>query len=158
MILDKIARGLSKQEPYFIKTFDEINKLENKDILFPVCLIYLDTSENYYLVVNPNLLGEYSVRDQLTLIIHELLHYINQHHKRRFDRNGSLWNLACDCAVNSLLIDRLTVKLKKTLILPEIWNLPLNESAEWYYQKLEKLEVDFKIPVDGGWGRRKKKC
>lgn len=39
------------------------------------------------------------------VIIHELLHITNLHHTRRENRNLAKWNLACDYAINPLIVD-----------------------------------------------------
>lgn len=151
-MLQQIHERLTIKEPFFGKLFNGIEKIENQEIGFPVCLVQLQ--EEYYLIINPAILKNYSVRDQCTLIIHELLHYTNQHHNRRYGRDVVLWNIACDCAVNSLLEEKLTNKLRKILILPEIWKLPINKSAEWYYDKLKELGVNCNLPRDSGWNQK----
>ena len=57
--------------------------------------IYLN--EQYFLFLVP--------KEREILLVHELLHIVLQHHERKQTRNALLWNVACDYAVDILLVD-----------------------------------------------------
>ena len=57
--------------------------------------IYLN--EQYFLSLVP--------KEREILLVHELLHIVLQHHDRKQTRNALLWNIACDYAVDILLVD-----------------------------------------------------
>jgi predicted metal-dependent peptidase len=53
---------------------------------------------------NPEYIDGLSLDETKGLICHEVMHCANQHHARRGDRNVRQWNVACDYAINPLII------------------------------------------------------
>lgn len=58
------------------------------------------------IVINPACV-EFNKEDLKFVVLHELLHTIFLHSQRRGRRDYRLWNVACDYAVNSVLIDEM---------------------------------------------------
>lgn len=57
------------------------------------------------LYYNPAGVAELSTAQLVGVLAHEVLHPALQHHTRRGDRNPKVWNMACDYAINPLLVD-----------------------------------------------------
>jgi predicted metal-dependent peptidase len=95
------------------------------------------------------------------LVLHEVLHLTMYHHIRNADqkKEHTLWNVACDLEVNSI-ISRLNIKLPKGALLPDDYNMPDSYSAEMYYDYImnnEKLKKQFQGGGSGGKGNGKVK-
>ncbi len=56
------------------------------------------------LFYNPSFLDGLSDRELVGVLAHEVMHPAMQHHTRRGERKPHLWNIACDHAINPLLI------------------------------------------------------
>src|ERR1700745_869730 len=67
---------------------------------------------------------------------HEVMHPALQHHTRRGDRNPRRWNMACDYAINPMLVDA-GLTLPKNVLLDNRFR---GMSAERIYNLLEKEE------------------
>lgn len=96
------------------------------------------------LLYNPDFINGLS-RDQLVgLLAHEVLHCSNAHQARRDARDSKLWNVACDLAINSLL-------LEANFTLPDdgciagkgpFAKYPPGLASEDYYSRLQKDQYD----------------
>lgn len=146
-LLNKLCKELLIQDSNYCEILYSLQKRESLDLKHFASLSYENNSP--IITINPQLLGSLDKEDQLTLIQHELLHYTNLHHSRRSDKDLTTWNIACDCAVNSLL--NLSNYLKQTLILPEQFGLPIGQTAEWYYESLLKQNICLQITNHSDW-------
>lgn len=146
-LLNSLCKELLTQDSNYCEILYTLQKRESLDLQHFASLSY----ENNFpiITINPQLLGGLNKEDQLTIIQHELLHYTNLHHSRRSDKDLTTWNIACDCAVNSLL--NLSDYLKKILILPEQFDLPQGQTAEWYYESLLKQNICLQITNHSEW-------
>jgi predicted metal-dependent peptidase len=57
------------------------------------------------LAVNPYWYDSLSHLERIGVLAHEIMHCANMHPWRRGDRERSTWNLACDYAINSILLN-----------------------------------------------------
>jgi predicted metal-dependent peptidase len=57
------------------------------------------------LFFNPRFLEEIAPEQLIGTLAHEVMHPALGHHTRRGDRDPKLWNMACDYAINPILID-----------------------------------------------------
>ncbi len=57
------------------------------------------------LLYNPEFVDTLNAAELAGVLAHEVLHPALQHHTRRGDRNLARWNIACDYAINPILID-----------------------------------------------------
>jgi predicted metal-dependent peptidase len=99
--------------------------------------------ENVTLYLNPELMRELTLIQAVGVLEHELLHVILLHLTRGVNKSVnvfinktntiSLWNLATDMAVNSLISPE---KLLPDAIVPEMFGYPPNLAAEQYYATL----------------------
>lgn len=57
------------------------------------------------LFYNPEFVGMLNAAELAGVLAHEVMHPALQHHTRRGDRNPARWNMACDYAINPILLD-----------------------------------------------------
>ena len=57
------------------------------------------------LFYNPEYVGMLNAAELAGVLAHEVMHPALQHHTRRGDRNPARWNMACDYAINPILLD-----------------------------------------------------
>ena len=88
------------------------------------------------LYFNPLFVETLSAAEIAGTLAHEVMHPALQHHTRRGGRNPRRWNMACDYAINPMLVDaRLT--LPKDVLLDNRFR---GMSAERIYNLLEEEE------------------
>lgn len=85
--------------------------------------------------------------ERVGVVLHELSHLLSLHAERKGNRSHTLWNVACDMAINNYLRTQ-NIPLPKNVIYP----LPGLESlcAEDIYDKLKETAKE--IQVDGSAG------
>jgi len=85
-------------------------------------------------------------------MLHELGHWLRNHHGRRGDRDPQQWNLAGDCAIdddllpvflntNDLKNDKEVMNFINTWVYPSKYGLPDGQLEEYYYAKLPKHDA-----------------
>lgn len=57
------------------------------------------------LYYNPEAFAKYSLADRTFILCHEILHVVLMHSLRRGGRDPNIWNVACDYAVNGILVE-----------------------------------------------------
>ena len=57
------------------------------------------------LFYNPKFVDTLNAAQLAGVLAHEVMHPALQHHTRRGDRDGARWNMACDYAINPILLD-----------------------------------------------------
>src|SRR3954452_13115257 len=57
------------------------------------------------LFYNPDFVETLNAAELAGVLAHEVMHPALQHHTRRADRDRERWNIACDYAINPLLLD-----------------------------------------------------
>jgi predicted metal-dependent peptidase len=90
------------------------------------------------LFLNPGFVQGLSAQELLGVVAHEVLHNALNHHARRGHRDQRRWNIACDLAVNPLLLQA-AFTLPASRLLPgegKYQGLPSGASAEEYYELL----------------------
>lgn len=88
-----------------------------------------DGKNVYY---NPGYIESLTIDEVTGLMAHECLHPASLHHTRQGGREGERWNMACDYAINPLLIESKFVLPKGGLINPAFADM----SAEQIYDLL----------------------
>ncbi|WP_020475827.1 vWA domain-containing protein [Zavarzinella formosa] len=115
------------------------------------------------LLYEPKFVTDLTPEELLGVMVHEVMHNALCHHCRRGDRDARRWNIACDLAVNPLLVQSGYVLPKCRLMPGEISyaGLPTGKSAEEYYaaltasskaEKTNRAEGE-ETPDPGGCGR-----
>ena len=57
------------------------------------------------LFYNPEFVDTLNAAELAGVLAHEVMHPALQHHTRRGDRDHARWNMACDYAINPMLLD-----------------------------------------------------
>jgi predicted metal-dependent peptidase len=112
---------------------------------------------------NPKFMSELERDEAVFVVAHEVLHMAQQHHARRHGRDLELWNIACDLAINWILVMAKIGKAPKGAYIPgqgEHAKMPGGLSAEEYYARLQQQkqeqeqdqeqDQDQEQPGDGG--------
>lgn len=68
------------------------------------------------LFYNPEFVETLSAPELVGVLAHEVMHPALQHHTRRADRSATRWNMACDYAINPLLVDAGLILPKDVLL------------------------------------------
>lgn len=92
------------------------------------------------LIYNPDYIMKQSAMELRGLTAHEVMHCTGNHHTRRGDRDPKLWNMACDYAINPLVV-------KSGLVLPEGALLDDKYDDKW---SAEAIYTDLKQRQDDG--------
>jgi predicted metal-dependent peptidase len=90
------------------------------------------------LYFNPEFVEKLTSAELIGTLAHEVMHSALQHHTRRSGREPKRWNMACDYAINPLLIDA-GLTLPKNVLLDDRFR---GMSAERIYNLLEDEEKD----------------
>jgi predicted metal-dependent peptidase len=88
------------------------------------------------LFFNPEFVDTLSAAELAGVLAHEVMHPALQHHTRRGDRSPMRWNMACDYAINRMLLDA-GLTLPKDVLLDHRFR---GMSAERIYNLLEEQE------------------
>lgn len=99
------------------------------------------------LYVNPEFWSSLKSTDKLGLLAHEVMHIGLLHHTRRGSRDHMLWNMACDFAINLILVDAgftlpeggLLDKQYEGMSAEEIYSL-INDPNNPAYQLAQKMK------------------
>jgi predicted metal-dependent peptidase len=92
------------------------------------------------LFLSPSFVSALPPDELLGVVAHEVMHNALAHHARRGPRDARRWNVACDLAVNPLLLEA-GFALPASRLLPgegEYQGLPAGKSAEEYYGLLSE--------------------
>lgn len=105
--------------------------------------------DHYKLYINHEQFNEFTLKERLAVLKHEMLHIMNNHVGRAENRQHKAWNYATDCAINQLITRD---HLPKGCIFPD--NFPYKKhktpqnglAAEQYYDLIDHS----KLPEDEG--------
>jgi predicted metal-dependent peptidase len=102
------------------------------------------------LFYNPEFVATLSQGELAGVLAHEVMHPALQHHTRRADRSLKHWNIACDYAINPLLVDA-GLTLPKDVLLDNRFR---GMSAEGIYNLLDQNDREsqqkFRTPSNSG--------
>ena len=119
-----------------------------------------DGTYNFTIGFNPDFMNALPLKHQMGIIVHELYHLIFMHVTKRNvldKRLASLWNVATDMAINSLIGEdwlpafalmpgRAPLKGDPDMI-KFIQNAPKNQASDYYFEELKKI-----LQQNGGAG------
>ncbi|MDR5728485.1 MAG: VWA-like domain-containing protein, partial [Terriglobia bacterium] len=88
------------------------------------------------LFYNPEFVDTLNAAELAGVLAHEVMHPALQHHTRRGDRNPVRWNMACDYAINPMLLDA-GLTLPKDVLVDDRFR---GMSAERIYNLIEEDE------------------
>src|SRR5579863_2343287 len=86
------------------------------------------------LFYNPEFVDTLNAAELAGVLAHEVMHPALQHHTRRGDRSPARWNMACDYAINPILLDAGLTLPKDVLIDSRFRGM----SAERIYNLIEE--------------------
>jgi predicted metal-dependent peptidase len=90
------------------------------------------------LFYNPEFVDTLNAAELTGVLAHEVMHPALQHHTRRGDRNPARWNMACDYAINPMLLDAGLTLPKDVLVDNRFRGM----SAERIYNLIEEDEKE----------------
>ena len=136
--LDLHTYRLLQAEPFFSALSRRINKSQTNAI--PTAGVRLNEgSGTFEMIYNPEFFEKLSDKQKLGVLKHEFYHIIFEHVTGRLPPEGmsKVWNIATDLAINSFLMD----ELPEGGCIPTrgvFETYPKEQSAEWYYSKLQQ--------------------
>ena len=156
--------------PFYAELSRHVTKRASKHI--PTAGVKFDlVSESLELVYNPDFMAKLSVSEVRGVLMHEFNHIVFKHLTARKQEPAKVWNIAFDCAINSLIVEKETPNPGEKMLpwnccvpghdweSPEEKALPADKkngladvikgfpklcSSERYYDMLQKAEQDGK--------------
>ena len=113
-------------EPFFGSLALRLDCQERPDVTKTVA------TDGVMLAYNPDFVTSISQKELVGVIAHEVLHCAHGHMWRRNARDFQKWNVACDLAINQILVDACFTLPKGILIDSQFSGM----SAEAIYSKL----------------------
>lgn len=99
-----------------------------------------DGTKLYY---NPEAINKLTISEVVFFFAHEILHICFEHFLRRDNRNPTIWNIATDYAINSILIkNKIGSQIKGTLHDRKYDDWPAEKIYEDIYKNAKKINVD----------------
>jgi predicted metal-dependent peptidase len=176
--LEKKTKGEVYKTTEFDKTFFDVYSSEQYVFLSTVSLEVTKVADtrvetaymasikdeygeyNFTIGFNPDFMRMHPPEHQQGIIVHELYHLVFMHVTKRNvldKRMGSLWNVATDLAINSLigeqnlpdfcLMPGKAPKKGDPKLIEFIKNAPKNQAADYYYEKMKEI-----VEKSGGSG------
>ena len=71
----------------------------------PSRMVATMATDGISLFYNPEFVETLNAAELIGVLAHEVMHPALQHHTRRGDRSQARWNMACDYAINPMLLD-----------------------------------------------------
>lgn len=123
--------------PLYGTVFLYLNKIERKDL--PTMAVGTTRRVDLALYYNPDFVKKMTYTQLRAVLKHEALHVLLHHISRNqyFNYNMKGYNYAADMAINCHIEG-----LPEGALYPKNFQLPDNESSEWYYEKLKKEEEE----------------
>ncbi len=145
--LNKVTWQLLQNEPFFSALSRRIHKSSTTAIPTAGVKINKNTGQ-FEMVYNPAFFEDLTPVQQRGVLKHEFYHLIFQHVTGRLPPEGmsKMWNVATDLAINSFIAEELPEGGCIPGVAP-FEEYPAEQSAEWYFSKLQNDE-QFK-PQDG---------
>jgi predicted metal-dependent peptidase len=137
--LDVAISRLITFQPLYGVVFMHLNKIESKTI--PTMAVGVIRRVDLVFYYNLEFVSKLDIQQITAVLKHEALHVLLHHmsRARHFAYNPKGYNIAADCAINCNIKG-----LPPNCMLPSLFSLPDNESAEWYYEKLKQQSEEAK--------------
>jgi len=101
----KARAKLIQRDPFFGAVALGLRLKELTDYQVATSRIKTMGTDSVFLVYNLDFVEYCTIKQLMASIAHEAAHVAFKHPLRRKDRNFKLWNIACDYAINSILIE-----------------------------------------------------
>ena len=105
-------------------------EVAEKPEMFPPTM----ATDGRHLYYHPDFISKTSLEELTGVIAHEVGHVALLHPPRRHNRNEIRWNIACDYAVNDLVLKEF--KLPEGVLCSPAY---ADKSAEWIYERLPEM-------------------
>ena len=112
---DKIRKGLQRFKMDMLKHLPFYGDILMKAVLIEDPHTPTAATDGRTITYNPEFFGSLSEGERNFVFLHEVLHILLFHWKRRGDRDPLLWNIACDYVVNAYL-ERMKWEMKSNNI------------------------------------------
>jgi predicted metal-dependent peptidase len=137
--LDRYIYNLLQNEPFFAEISRHVEKRANPAI--PTAGVRITSEGQFEMLYNPKFFQGLTREQRAGVIKHEFYHLVFGHVTDRMPdgKMSKKWNIATDLAINSHIKD----ELPSMACIPSVGpfkDLPLFESAEWYYNHLPKQD------------------
>ncbi len=138
--LNKVTWQLLQNEPFFAALSRRIHKSSTTAIPTAGVKINKNTGQ-FEMVYNPAFFEDLTPVQQRGVLKHEFYHLIFQHVTGRLPTEGmsKMWNVATDLAINSFIAEDLPEGGCIPGVAP-FEEYPAEQSAEWYFSKLQNDE------------------
>jgi predicted metal-dependent peptidase len=138
--LNKVTWQLLQNEPFFAALSRRIHKSSTTAIPTAGVKINKNTGQ-FEMVYNPAFFEDLTPVQQRGVLKHEFYHLIFQHVTGRLPTEGmsKMWNVATDLAINSFIAEELPEGGCIPGVAP-FEEYPAEQSAEWYFSKLQNDE------------------
>jgi len=135
---EKAIIQLMREEQYVQQSFyafvaAKCNLVKDENMPAIAGVAFNEENLSYDLYINPVLFSTISDEERIGVIIHEMLHILGGHTYRKGERDHELFNRAADIALNQ----NVHVKLPEGALFPSTYDLPVNKTAEIYYDLLK---------------------
>ena len=110
-------------------------------------------SDDWALIVNPHWAAALTPAQAAAVLCHELHHLLRQHAERRRQRDSARWGLAADLEINDELtadLERSGVELPAEAVTAEAFGLPVQLTAEAYYQLFAEARASRAVAPGAG--------
>jgi predicted metal-dependent peptidase len=120
-------------QPIYGEVFLYLNKRESKQV--PTMGVGIVDKVNLALYYNADFVKSLTTSEISAVLRHEALHILLHHltRSKHFSYNPKGYNVAADLAINCNIEG-----LPDMALFPDKFDLPDNQSAEWYYEKLKQ--------------------
>jgi predicted metal-dependent peptidase len=142
--LQDLIYVLSPHHPFYGTIFSKFIKRIRFDI--PVAAVTFEKGHPV-LLINPIGFGSYSRKEQIFILIHEMLHIVNQHHLRGRGKDPAIFNIAADISINQMIESSIAYRPNDCLM-PHHFDLEPNLSTEEYYNQLIARDEPIELPKE----------
>jgi predicted metal-dependent peptidase len=133
---------LRQNKIFYASLLGQMRRVEVDKYTLNTCGVAVQNGR-MYLYWNAAFLESLTEPERIAVLVHECMHLVFFHPFRRKDRDHVLFNIAGDIAINQMIEN-----LPKLALLPSSFgklNLPINASAEVYYDLLNKEKSKYSI-------------
>ncbi len=141
--LDRYIYNLLSSEPFFAEISRRVEKRSSTAV--PTAGVRVTEDGRFEMIYNPAFFAKLTREQRAGVLKHEFYHLVLGHVTDRMPdgKMNKRWNIATDLAINSFIAN----ELPDMACIPGkaiFADLPLYESAEWYYNNLPKPKQDDK--------------
>jgi predicted metal-dependent peptidase len=138
-----------QSKPFYAHFIQNCEREFSKDT--PTLGVYI--TDKVHLVINEEFFLSKTHLERIAILEHEVLHLVMTHLTRYKPKYFKIWNIACDMAINQYIPN-----LPKDACTHNLFKLPAEKEAEFYYKELVKKAKKVKDPNGDGEGGEGEDC